>query len=456
MRPIVVAGAGLAVVAAAVAVGLLVLSEGGGKGEDAPLVPTQAVVGASTGVTATATPRPEALRELPPAVWTEIEPEDTQGAMQVTYYLLDVETGRLYSPTEHVLKADQPIQVYVSWADNGLVQVGLRGFGGFLEGKSANYLGEPLGLMRAYSGGLISSAGTLAYEEGDQIILFDLESEERIAELPRPDGYLGGWSGDGRYLSSHVSPNRLATERPAIRILDSLTGEIVDEVAGAQLTWSNTSHRFLYEAVDPGDPEGQVSELRVRDPDSGREQTVPDSLSGGLWSPDDRYIVVSPDSLSSEGEENKFTFRVYDLSEERYVFTVRGAWAGNWLSDDTLGFTGNVCDTYDFYTIAANGTELVKRIEPARPYVIEHPSRKGDRIAFSLTDDSGSVRTVIYDLEDGSTREYATGQARLPFYPGQGSTLWSPDDRYLTLHVPPGKGGPCEFDPPQRLEVEVH
>jgi hypothetical protein len=64
--------------------------------------------------------------------------------------------------------------------------------------------------------------------------------------------------------------------------------------------------------------------------------------------------------------------------------------------------------------------------------------------------------TIVVDLGTRQTREYFTGDARLPAYENTEGRFWSPDGRYLALIKPGGKGGPCEFDPPQRLEVEVH
>ena len=450
--------------AAAVAVGgLFVLSDGGGDGDEALLVPTQAVVGSSTGATATTTPRPEALRELPPAVWTAIEAEDTEDAGDGNMFLLDLETGQMYSPTAEVLTWDMRADAFISWAATGQIEVGMLGFEGAIEGKVAAYIVDGLGTMRklpssgdAGRPSALSSTGTLAYKAGDEVVLFDVDAEEERGRLPELSGSIGAWSADGRYLSFHVSSNSLDAEPPSITVIEPQTGAIIDKVTGEGLVWSNTSHRYLYGAVDPQDPEEAAYELRLRDPDTRSEQAIDGAVSGFLWCPGDRFVVVSLGPRDSDDREDKFTFRIHDVEGMRDVTTIYGAWPAAWLDEDTLSLTGNVCDTYDIYTINTDGTDLRNVSAPGQPHIVAHPSRHGDRIAYSFGDSSGKAKTVVLDVETGETREFATGAARLPFYPGQGSERWSPDDRYLALHVPPGKGGPCEFDPPQRLEVEVH
>ncbi len=225
------------------------------------------------------------------------------------------------------------------------------------------------------------------------------------------------------------------------------------ETPGKELHWSKTGHSFIYGIFDPDDPDERVFELRVRDLDSGTEQAI-DGTGVGAWSPDGRYLLLDDNEYHGEGDE--YGFRVYDLVEQRDAMTLAGAWPGSWLDDTTLGFTGNVCDTYDFYTINVDGSDLRKVIEFDRPFVIGHPSRQGDRVAYSVRDDSGNVTTTVLRLATGETRTYDTGRAQLRTLPGDRSHQWSPDGSYLVVSIPPGKGGPCEFDPPQSLAVEVH
>jgi hypothetical protein len=466
MRP----NAALIPIAALIAVaiaGWLVNSSGDDDTMEAVLAsPTPDAVVAPPSPSPQPEPTAAVLRELPPAVWTKIEPEETAGAIDGNMFLLDLETGQLYSPTAQVMTWNHGASAYIGWAANGWLEVILQGFNDFLKGQQADYLGETRGPSRklpssgeAGNPSSISSTGVLAYGDGNRVVLLDVATGQQVSELPEMEGDVGEWSADGRYLSLVVSrfqSGAIRSDSHTTKIWDVERGAVIDEVEGEQVVWSNTSHRFLYVANAPGDAESGDFGLRLRDPDSGSEQTIDGALSGFVWSPDDRYVLISGGTRDTDDAAFKFTFSVYDVVEGRDLVTLKGAWAGAWLDAHTLGFTGNVCDTDDFYTINADGSNLRKVIEPGQPYVIELPSRQGDRVAYSLSNATGSVTTVVYDLVTGQTREYATGIARLPFYPGQGSARWSPDGHYLALHIPPGKGGPCEFDPPQKLGVEVH
>lgn len=420
------------------------------------------VVGASTGVTATATPRPEALRDFPPAQWTAIDAAETEEAGDGNMFLLDLETGQLYSPTAEVLTWEARVSAFISWAENGQIEVGMLGFSDFLEGKRAVYLGETLGLMQKLpssgDGGnpsALSSTGLLAYKDSNKVVLFDVATRQRVAELPElPElpGSIRGWSADGRYLSFGVSPNTRSREEPLISVWDIETARVAAEVIGERLVWAASGHRFLYGAIDPSDPELRIFEQRVYDIDSGTEQVIQDVSEEGSWS-SQRYVIT--DASSSDDEGRKYGFTVYDLAQERYVMTLRGAWPGAWLDEDTLSFTGDVCDSFGFYTIDSDGSNLEKVIEFGGMVVV-HPSRQGDRIAYSQRGDSGGFVTTVMDLATRQMREYATGDALLPPYENTAGRFWSPDGRYLALIKPAGKGGRCEFDAPQKLEVEVH
>ena len=457
MRPIVLAGA-LAVVAAAIVVGgLLVLSDGGSEGDDAPAVPTEAVVGASTGVTATATPRPEALRELPPAVWTPIEAEDTEEAGDGNMFLLDLETGQLYRPTEDLLTWEKRVQAYISWADNGRVSVGMLGFEGVIEGKRASYIGEVLGPMRRLPGerNRVSSRGIVAYEEDGAYFLHDLTTNSLLGEVMAPDGSMGNWSADGRYLSFSVSPNTRLPLDPIISIWDVESGRVVVEVTGDGVVWAESGHRFLYGAIDPADPEKEVYEQRVHDIDSGTEQVIRGVLEiseTSFW-PSRRYVLI--DATARDEEGTKHAFSVYDLEEQRNVITLRGAFVSGWLDEDTLAFTGDACSAHGYYTIDADGSNLKLHVQFERS-AIAHPSRQGDRAAYSLFNENGGFVTTVIDLTTGEAHGYVTGDALLPHYVGQGSSYWSPDGRYLALIKPGGRDGICFSQEPQQLEIEVH
>ena len=440
--------------AAAVAAGLLVLSDGGGDGEEALPVPTQAVVGASTGVTATATPRPEALKAFPPVVWTEVGPQEVEEAADGNMFLLDLETGRLYQPTQEVLTREKRVRAFISWADNGWITVAMAGTDSPLKDRSERFAGETLGAMQrlpssgpAGSPSSISSKGVLAYRRDEQIVLYDVVARSELATIEGFRGYVDGWSPDGRYLTLIESRNKLSPEPPSISVLDE-QGVVVDVAVGDELRWAPDSKSFVYEAVDPVDPEERVIEARVRNPETGEEEAVSESSNAVLHAPRGRFIVIPDHQVDS-----RFDFRILETSSGRDLVTLRGVFISVWLDEDTLAFTGDACNAHGFYSIDADGSNLTLHVQFER-YAIAHPSRQGDRIAWSLWGDGGGFVTTVQDLTTGETREYLTGDAVLPHY--SGIEHWSPDGRYLALIKPGGRDGICFSQQPQELEVEVH
>jgi WD40 repeat protein len=403
-------------------------------------------------LTASIPPQRSPLTALPPAKWTPVRPSDTEYASDGNAFLLDLETGELYSPTERVLGHGAGALAGIAWMDNGEVSIVLLGTGGTVRHETAQYLGLVLGPMRKLpSGGLrvgnnvqLSSTGLLAFHNGIEGIVFDTVKGTRVGTLPANLGAIGRWSPDGRYLSLAVSTNVSPPRPPVISIWDTETGRVVDEMVGDSIGWSNRGHRFLYGAIDSADRGMQVSELRIRDVDTRAEVRILEASQGGYWSPNDRYILI--DSHVRDEAGDKYSFRVYDVIQQRYLITLHGAWPESWLNDDRLAFTGNVCGTNDVFTIRSDGFGLRQVADSSGdPVRSVNPSPRGDSIAYSK---ARGIITIV-SLTTGETREYHTGKATTP-------GAWSPDGRYLTMHVPAGKGGRCEFDPPQTLQIEFH
>jgi Tol biopolymer transport system component len=297
-----------------------------------------------------------------------------------------------------------------------------------------------------------SVRGVLIYQKDHGgFFLYDLKARAELA-VNLPPGSPGGWSADGRYLAFSIGTNTSARLTPVISIWDIETQSVVAEVIGDGPVWASSGHKFLYGAIDTEDPEWSTYELRLHDLDGGTERVIRDIEPEGYWSwgRDERYLILD----HGRDEERKYSFSVYDLVEDRLVMTLGGAWPGNWLDDDTLGFTGDVCGNHAFYKIDVDGSDLEKVVEVGR-FVVAHPSPQGDRIAYSRREGQTGITTVM-DLTTRQTRDYLTGDGQLYAFSGLSGYQWSPDGKYLTVHKPAGKGGPCEFDPPQALEVVVH
>ena len=449
IAPVALVSAGLLV--AGVVVAVLVLRDDGSP--EMALLPTRT---SATMIPVTpvpeatdepeATPEPSVVSELPPIKWTAVDPSDIS---EVTWhsaaFLLDTESGELYSPVETLAPYEGQVGVGLGWAANGDVIVYLYEFAG--DFRTARYSGPALGQMRELPGWMISARGLVAVEDGFDNVLLNAETGARISLLPPRPWRIRFWSPDGRYLSLEKSEIGVI---PGSAIWDSETRQIVIEVPGVDVRWSNNSKFLLYTPVVLQGRDIEHLGLRLVDLGSSEERVIPDALSG--WSsPDDRYLVVDG---TAEAPTSSYDFRIFDLLQDRYILTLRGAWPDAWFDSDTLGFTGNVCDTYDYFTIDVDGSNL-RRIGFDEPRSgIGVPSGQRDRIAYSVFE--GSQNTIrVLSLVTGQTRDYEAGAARLYAFPGGGSQVWSPDSRYLIVYIPPGKGGLCEFEAPRALDVQV-
>jgi len=144
--------AGLALLIAA-AIGGAIFASSSDDGPSAVVVPTQAVVGASTDATATETPWPEALGAFPPVDWTETTPEEIEDSADGNQFLLDLETGRLYRPTKQVLTRSSGVRAFFGWTADGEVVVGMQGHEGPMDGTRSLFLGSVLQPAERLPGG---------------------------------------------------------------------------------------------------------------------------------------------------------------------------------------------------------------------------------------------------------------------------------------------------------------
>jgi hypothetical protein len=180
----------------------------------------------------------------------------------------------------------------------------------------------------------------------------------------------------------------------------------------------------------------------VRDLDTGAEQIVG---SGGtpVWSQNDGYLaLMTYDAVAS--------FKVFDRTTGKSV-RVAGSIFGGWLDLQILYFTGNFCDTSDYFTVRADGSQLT-RLEAYGEYQPQ-ASQDGKRIAMSQSISAWNDRGVlILDRLTGETQTFPVGPLFLGFYRyGSEPQAWSPDGRYLAMRPIVGKGSSCT---PQKTTIE--
>jgi hypothetical protein len=125
---------------------------------------------------------------------------------------------------------------------------------------------------------------------------------------------------------------------------------------------------------------------------------------------------------------------------------LHSAWPGQWLDEDTFGFTGDVCGVSSFYTIDVDGSNLQRIVETRGS--VARLSQQRDRLAYQRRVGDTPVVTVL-ELATRKARDYPSGDSGV-------LQSWSPDGKYLSFLKPGGRGGPCEFTPPQSLEVVPH
>ena len=451
IAPAALVSAGLVV--AGVVIALLVLRDDGPPETailptrtSATMIPVTPVDAPTPRPEETEEPAPSLVAELPTVTWTAVDPSEiSEATWHSAAFLLDTETGEIYSPVETLAPYEGQVGVGLGWAANGDVVVYLYEFAGAF--RTARYSGPALGQLRELPGWMISARGMVAVEDGFDNVLLDAASDAKVTLLPPRPWRIHFWSPDGRYLSLEKSEIGII---PGSAIWDSETRRIAIEVPGVDVRWSNDGKFFLY---TPARLEGRDIEhlgLRLVDVGSSTERVIPDALTG--WSsPDGRFLVVDG---TAEAPTSSYDFRIFDLVQDKYILTLRGAWPDAWFDSDTLGLTGNVCDTYDYFTIDVDGSNL-RRIGFDEPRSgIGVPSGQRDRMAYSGFEGSRSTVRVL-SLVTGQTRDYETGAARLYAFPGGGSQVWSPDGRYLVVYIPPGKGGLCEFEAPRPLQVQT-
>jgi hypothetical protein len=392
------------------------------------------------------TPRPEDTEvpspslvspDFPIVKWTRVEPaEINERNWMATGLVLDTMTGEIFSPIERALVGI--VGSGMSWRPDGQVLLNMFEFGGELRQKA--FTGYLLGPLYEVSGWRISSKGWIAAEDGLDNVLLDTKGNKVQLLPPRP-WRLGSFSPDGRYFSLEKSEIGVI---PGSAIWDSETRQTVIEVPGVNVRWSNNSKFFLYTpAALQGRDIGHLG-LRLVDVASSEERVIPDALAG--WpSPDARYLVVDG---TADAPTSYYDFRIFDLVQDRYILTLRGAWPDAWFDGNTLGFTGNVCDTYDYFTIDVDGDRIGQFSLPGRRGVAQ-PSPQHDKFAYGVADYGGTVQVRVTSVMTSQVRDYDVGAATR-------IGGWSPDGRYLFVSIPPGKGGLCEFEQPRTLAVEAH
>ena len=119
-----------------------------------------------------------------------------------------------------------------------------------------------------------------------------------------------------------------------------------------------------------------------------------------------------------------------------------------WVDEDTIGFMGDVCtETPSLFYVDADGSGL-KMVLDDIGYGVAHPAPGGNKVAFTDYGDLPQQPNIVkvLTLSSNVMQEFDVGHTYLMPNPWPTSATWSPDQRYLLLRAPIGKGGPCMGD----------
>jgi hypothetical protein len=410
--------------------------------------------------------------DLPQLSW-ELLPGAPQGPLEYTSgepYVLDFETGRFYHlrdqapPATRVPGDDRSVEKSVAvlgWSDHHGFLVFAHIYHGPLgQEMGALYATKPGGPLRAVlnptvglhvvssliHGKFVAVTVQSAFGNGptETRVLDPVTLGERY-RMPglRPVAA----SADGSYLAAENSDQDagfvLALDNLGFRVIRQL--EIVSSIYA---TWSNGGHRIAYMEYDAA---AENYRTVVLDVDSGTETELLPEAVYPEWSPDDRFILARYWVNELDPETRSDRLRVFESSTGEAVLDVAGAWPIGWVDEDIFAFTGNVCATFDAFTVDANGRNV--RQLTSSPQVPWSHLLSPDRSKLVHMAQGGPPPSMgLLDLAGGSPRDYDIGVLSLYVSP-----VWSSDGRYVAMYPPPGKDGPCygQFNKPQYTEIEV-
>jgi len=396
-------------------------------------------------VAATQVPPPTPLPIMAlSVVWRDIAPAETWVADFGTMFLLDTETGKMYSPIEGT--SEDGTRAGMEWAPDGGMSVWIHKPGTAPEPRNALFVGEALGAMKLVPGGdvpRVSSRRIAAVRHDGAYFLFDVDRQAQLGVLPlAPGQYPVSWSWDGRYLSIHRDGDSRKGENPSVSIWDTETRQVVLDVPAHQVSWANAHNRFLYSVVDVSRGDNSFVETRLSDLTTGEDYSV-GSMNLAHWSTDDRYLVGE----ANAGDRIN-AFSVFDARDGKKLITARGTWPMAWVDEDTIGFMADVCtEAPSFFYVDADGSGLRKVIDDVG-YGVVHPAPGGNKVAYTDYGDSPQQPNVVkvLTLSSNVLQEFDVGRTYLMPNSWLTSQTWSVDGRYLLLRAPVGKGGPCMGD----------
>lgn len=282
--------------------------------------------------------------------------------------------------------------------------------------------------------------------------IYDPSSGLAVVELP--PGEFIGWSADSRYFAVGGDPD---DQVPRVLAWDRETGRFEEATLAVTGIWSSTGHRIAY-GLDRNDAtETGLNEILIVEfPDNpgitplARIRGV--SARPLAWSYDDAYLAVTvtqPSSGDPTIGNRVADIHIVDMHSGETVVVIGGAWQAAWSpTTDLLLFTGNVCSSFDIFTLRSDGTGL--RNYTSSPDTDLNPlwAPNGEVAAFvSFGEDA--VRLNLATIRDGSVETLFSAR------PDEMHPLsWSPDGRFLEFRYGGGHGL-CKLRMPQDTEVKV-
>ena len=409
---------------------------GGGSEAPTPTAPGTAVTG----------PTHAPVGASPAPMWVEVP--QGQPPQRFYDYAVNVGTGRLWRLEPATSSPSNASTArFLTWSADGQAVVALM-----IGGQSRLYTAPPGGpfsaflptLSRDASAAAFSPDGRLVAVRGEETEILEIASERSIARLKEPAATLAGWSSDSRFLAmSRV------TDTATLLVWDRRTGWI-ESIPALPGGWSNSGARLAYfpEADVLSSPQSpQVSEVRIRDFETGEDTRLiaAPSVSAGpmYWSSDDAYLAASFFRV------DRWRTLVINVAKPSDGFSLTGSWATGWSPrENTLLLTGNVCTTFDVFTVQADGTKLRNYTASADADIDPRWSPDGRHVAFPTFATDRVVLTEI-GFPEGDRRELVSA----PVGDQLGILGWSHDGRHIAFSYGGGRG-PCEAVQPEDTTVE--
>lgn len=437
-------------IAAALLIGTAVSCDGGhdnGTSTPTPFLtsePTNAGSGEAAHPAATSNPTPAPW--VRPPRWVPGDPASPAG--DDSQFVIDIRSGEIWELLAAEPDASSPTRAQlIAWSPEGDAVVAVVAPGKALlytarPGEAFRYLMTTSGESPSISW---SPDGLLLEAEGR---IIDPATNQLVTELP---GTAIGWSADSRFLATAAGSSVIVWDRD--------TGQLEQRRTGGGV-WSSEGSRFAYQPVRQPATQPRENQIRITDLSGGRDVAISiQSLSASpvAWSRDDRFIAALVTQPPEEGTSAAYSYQtqILDTTLQRSVVIADGSWANAWVRDrNTLLLTGNVCSTFDIFTVNADGSGLRNYTSSPEAEVEPALAPASERVAFVARAEDEETAVYLLSLVDGTIAELVSAPSlSFPAWASLANS-WSPDGQYLVFGVGGGRGI-CEGAAPQTTAIEV-